>query len=366
MKKKEIIIFMPTIDGGGVEKNFFLIANYLSKKFDRISVISLSKNKKIKLNSKINFISFDANFSNLLGRRLKFIMSLFLLLKKILMNRNCVVFCFQGLVYCTLLCKILSVKIIIRSNSSPTGWSKNFLKKILYKKIYNMANDIIVNSEDFRKELKSKFGLKSKCIFNPLNKEEILKKSNIKFNFNFFNKKKDFKIISVARFSDQKDHICLVKSINLIKNKYKNLKVLFIGSGEKKEIIQKLIKELRLERIIKILDFKNNPFPYVKKSNLFVLSSNFEGLPNVLLEAITLNKFVISSNCPTGPSEILDNGKGGLLFEVGNYKELSEKIVFFKENQIKCQKKLNFAKKRLSRFDFSKNLKKYHDILIQY
>ena len=67
----------------------------------------------------------------------------------------------------------------------------------------------------------------------------------------------------------------------------------------------------------------------------------------MLLEAITLNKFVISSNCPTGPSEILDNGKGGLLFKVGNYKELSEKIVFFKENKIKCQKKTNLCQKKI-------------------
>ena len=96
---------------------------------------------------------------------------------------------FSGLAYCTFLCKILSVKIIIRSNSSPSGWSKNNLK-ILYKKVYNMADEIIVNSEDFRKELNSKFGLKSICILNPLNKEEILKKSKIKINFNFLIRKR--------------------------------------------------------------------------------------------------------------------------------------------------------------------------------
>ena len=76
MKKKEIIIFMPTIGDGGVEKNFFLIANYLSKKFDKISVVSLSKDKRQKLNSKINFISFDRDFSNFFRRRTRFIISL--------------------------------------------------------------------------------------------------------------------------------------------------------------------------------------------------------------------------------------------------------------------------------------------------
>lgn len=363
INKKEIIIFMPTIEGGGVEKNFFLISNYLSKKFDKISVITLSKNYRKNLNQKIRFISLNTKFSNFIGRRVKFIISLVLLFKKLLFSKNCTVFCFQGLVYCTILCKILSTKIIIRSNSSPSGWSNNFFKKILYKKIYGMADKIIVNSEDFKKELKSKFELESKCIFNPLNKKEILKNSKKIIKINFFNRKKDFKIISVARFSDQKDHICLIKSINLIKGRYKNLKVLLIGSGEKKEMIKNLVNNFNLNRIIKIIEFKKNPYPYIKKSDLFILSSNFEGLPNVLLEAIFLNKFVISSDCPTGPSEILDKGKGGLLFKVGNYKELSKKIIFFKQNKKKCQKKLSFAKKRLNRFDFFENLDKYYNIL---
>ena len=362
MSQKKIIIFMPTIDGGGVEKNFFLITNYLSTKFRDISVISLSKSYRKKLNPKIKFITLETELPSSVGRRTKFIISLLLLFKKILFCRNSIVFCFQGLAYCTILCKLLSTKIIIRSNSSPSGWSKKYIKKILYKKIYSMANKIIVNSEDFKKELKSKFNLNSECIYNPLNKKEIIKNSKKRLNISFFNKK-DFKIISVARFTNQKDHFCLIKSINLLKNKYKNIKVLLIGSGDKKKEIQNFIDELRLNKIIKILNFKKNPYPYMKKSDLFILSSNFEGLPNVLLEAITLNKFIISSNCPTGPSEILDNGKGGLLFKVGDYKGLSKKITYTIQNKKKCNEKLLFAKKRLQRFDYSKNLLKYYNIL---
>ena len=64
-----------------------------------------------------------------------------------------------------------------------------------------------------------------------------------------------------------------------------------------------------------------------------MLSSKYEGLPNVLLEALTLKKFIISTNCPTGPKEILLNGKGGLLFNVGNYNQLSEKILFYVKNK---------------------------------
>ena len=113
---------------------------------------------------------------------------------------------------------------------------------------------------------------------------------------------------------------------------------------KKKEIINQ-VNELKLNKIFKILSFKDNPYPYIKKSNIFLLSSKFEGLPNVLLEAITLNKFVISSDCPTGPSEILDNGQGGSLFKVGDHKQLSEKIIFAINNKKKCNKQLLHAKK---------------------
>ena len=103
-----------------------------------------------------------------------------LLLKEILSSRNSLVLCFQGLVYCTILCKLLSTKVIIRSNSSPSGWSDNYIKKILYKRIYGMADKIIVNSEKFKQELKLKFNLNSECIYNPLNKKEILRNSQKK------------------------------------------------------------------------------------------------------------------------------------------------------------------------------------------
>ena len=100
------------------------------------------------------------------------------------------------------------------------------------------------------------------------------------------------------------------------------------------------------------------------KSDLFILSSKYEGSPNVLLEAIFLGKFVISSNCPTGPKEILDNGKGGELFKVSDYSMLSEKIKFF----IKNRKNLNFKKvyafKRLKRFDYKSRLNDYFNVLV--
>ena len=81
-----------------------------------------------------------------------------------------------------------------------------------------------------------------------------------------------------------------------------------------------------MNKNVKLLNFVENPYNYIKQTDLFILSSKYEGLPNVLLETLVIRKFIISSDCPTGPKEILSNGKGGLLFKNGDYKDLSKKL----------------------------------------
>ena len=95
----------------------------------------------------------------------------------------------------------------------------------------------------------------------------------------------------------------------------------------------------------------------------FILSSIFEGLPNVLLEALTLKKTIISSDCPTGPKEILDHGKGGLIFKMNNEFDLYKKIIFFIKNKSKSEKLVTHGYNRLTRFDYQKNLEEYLKIL---
>ena len=195
-------------------------------------------------------------------------------------------------------------------------------------------------------------------IYNPVNRSEILIKSKMKINNNFFSKKKCLKIINVARFTDQKDHITLLKAFNII-NKIIPSKLLLIGYGSNKFKILDYIKKNKINENVKLIDYTFNPYKYIAKSNLFVLTSLYEGLPNVLLESMVLKKYVISSNCPTGPSEILDNGRYGGLFPVKNYKNLSEKILDFANNKKKYNKKVLDAYKSLKRFDEEKNCQLY-------
>ncbi len=358
--QKKLIIFIPSIEGGGVEKNLFIISNYLKDKINNISVISISNKYKNKFNNKIKFISPKADFWNSIGRRKKFFLGLFLLFFEILKDRNTLVFSFQGNVYCTLLCKLLGIKIIVRSNSAPDGWSQNRFKNLIFKFVLRSADKIIVNSFEFKKKFKTKFKIHAECIYNPLNKREIIKKSKIKSKIKFDRKK--LKLINIGRYTDQKDQLTLLKAVNRIKDKI-SFNLLLVGRGVEKKNLVKYIHENNLSKQVKLLDFQNNPFNLIKSSDVFILSSLYEGLPNVLLETQVLKKFIISSNCPTGPREILLNGKAGFLFNIGNYLELSNLILYYSKNKKSLSKKISIGYKNLNRFDYNQNLKKYLNII---
>jgi len=347
---------MPTMNTGGVEKNLINIANYLIKKYDDISIITLSKNYQKKFDKRIRFISLRLKLINYISKRKKFLLCLYLLFLQILKNKNVIVLCFQGNIYCTLLCKILGIKIIVRSNTSPDGWSKNLFKFFCYKYILSLANTVIVNSLEFKEKIKSKFNIDAVCIYNPLDVKEITRKSNIKQKIKF--DKTKLNLINVARLVDQKDHMTLLKAVNRIK-KLIDFNLLIIGEGEKKRELKYYINKNDLYKNVKLLGNKKNPFNLIKSSDIFILTSLYEGLPNVLLEAQALKTFIISTNCPTGPKEILLNGKAGSIFNVGDYKKLSKLILNFSKYQARYLKMKNIGYKNLFRFNYRANMEKY-------
>ena len=367
MSEKNLLIFIPSIEGGGVEKNFFLITNFLSKVFNKITVITTNKlEARYKLNSKIKIIGPNIKFKNIKSRYPKYFFCLFYLAKFLIINKPSLVFSFQANSYASILSRFLKTNIITRSNSSSVGWSKNKIKVFLYKIFLSIPNEVIVNSYEFKKELDKKFNIRTSAIYNPLNKKEIIKKSKEKIDLKFY-KKGHLKLINVGRLVDQKDQITILKAINLIKNRL-NFKLLIIGRGKDKPKLELFINQNKLSRFVKIIPFQKNPYKYMNKADLFILSSKFEGLPNVLLEAQTLKKYIISTNCPTGPKEILSNGSLGDLIKIQDYKTLAKKLMLFNKNKHKknINDKINSSFKKLSRFDYHLNMKKYEKIIKKY
>ena len=349
---------MPAMEGGGVEKNIIIISNYLAKYIKNIELITFDRKFNNFFDKKIKIVNYSKKKNDVKSKYYKYFFCLLLLIRSFFQNKETYIFAFQANIYCIVLAIIFRKKIITRSNSSPSGWNKNIFKNFLFRVLLKYPTKIIVNSKSFKREIDKKFKINSKMIYNPLDKKEIILKSKAKLQKNIFNQNKQLKIINVARFTDQKDHITLLKAFNIISKKIPT-KLLLIGYGKNKKEIKNYIKLNKLDKKVKILNFAFNPYKYVKKSDLFVLTSLYEGLPNVLLESIALKKYVISSDCPTGPAEILDNDKYGSLFPLKNYQNLSKLIIDFYLNKKKYNKKIIKAYKSLDRFDEVSNCKLY-------
>lgn len=359
---KKIILFMPSIEDGGVEKNFFNISNYLAKKLDKVVIITGKNYSRKRLNQNIKIIFFKIKFNP--SRRIKYILSIILLIKELLTSKEkTIVLSFQANVYCIIICKIFGSTIITRSNASIHGWSKNF-RLNLYKFFYSFADCLIVNSKALKKEFIDILKLKSNLVYNPLDDERIFKLAKKKNNLNFFNKK-SINLLNIGRLVKQKDHLTLLKTIKYLKSKI-NIKLIIIGNGPLKDELNNFIKKNNLQINVKIIKYTDNPFKHFKNSDFFILSSIFEGLPNVLLEAMLLKKFIISSDCPTGPKEILNSGKYGSLFNPGDYKKLAEKILYYSKNKKAYEKKVKKGFLSLRRFNYSANLDKYLKIINKY
>lgn len=210
---------------------------------------------------------------------------------------------------------------------------KKYFKNSFFKKL-NRFDYICTVSDEMRIQLKKIFpDLKNEqiTVYNPIDFEIIERKSE---DFSNIDKKEEellnsSYICSVGRIDEgQKDFKTLISAYTeLYKKKKISEKLFLIGDGPDKENLEKIVNDLGIENNILFLGKKSNPYIWVKNSKLFILSSKFEGLPTVLIESLILNTPTISSDCLTGPKEILENGKYGELFQTGNVKELEEKII---------------------------------------
>lgn len=133
-------------------------------------------------------------------------------------------------------------------------------------------------------------------------------------------------ILAVERLEEsQKDLTTLIHAYHLLKEKYGvEEKLYLLGKGRDEEKLRQLAYSLELQEEVIFLGFHNNPYPWIDHARIIAHSAKMEGLPTVLIESLILGKLIVSSDCPTGPREILNDGKAGLLVPVGDAEELCE------------------------------------------
>lgn len=249
----------------------------------------------------------------------------------------------------------------------------NLFQKIYqkyFKTVYNSntVDNIITIAEESREDLIINHKIrrnKTTLINNPNDYQNILTKSKeniIDKTFNNWKKNNNVIFISSGRLVFQKRHDILIKSFSVLVSKYPNCRLIIMGNGNKNQL-KELIIDNKIKEKVYLAGFKSNPWKYIYNSDFFVLSSVWEGLPCVLTETLILKTPIISSDCPSGPKEILKNGKYGKLYNYLSNEELTKALFYGYKNRNKLKEKAERGFDSTYRYDPKFITNKYENLI---
>lgn len=220
--------------------------------------------------------------------------------------------------------------------------------KLIQRKVARKADIIVGSSIGVAKNYAELYGIKYpsakvQSIYNPIYDDSIPELAKQPVNDEAFNIDA-LKLITVGRLLEQKDHPTLIKAFTIFSKSNTDAHLFIIGVGKDQQMLESLANELSVSNKISFLGYKENPFAYVAKCDLFVLSSKYEGFGNVIVEAMATGVNVASTDCPSGPAEILNDGEFGFLCPVGNPQFLADAIATALNNKKPAEVLINRAK----------------------
>jgi len=339
MLKKEnpikTLIILPSLEGGGAERVSLTLLekiNQISSKIqaDLFLLQPFADYKIINPNYHIftTNIKEQLNFVN--------IIKVYQKLKKIAKKYDLII---GGMEFFPsyigyLVSKALEKKFIawVHITLSPILLKSGFIKRYLFNRFYSKFKYLVFPSQGAKEDYKQLISNNQclKVIPNPIDIDIIHKLSNDEIKEKIVLSKPY--IISIGALKRRKGFDTLIKAFYKLSKEHKYINLVILGKGKQKENLLNLIREKKLEERVFLLGFKENPYPYLKHAKFFVLPSRLEGFSMVILEALALGKAVISTNCTSGPSEILENGEYGVLVPVDDVEALYQAMKNFLEN----------------------------------
>ncbi len=204
----------------------------------------------------------------------------------------------------------------------------------LMRRFFPDADGVIVPSEGVAQDVAEITGMarsEIRVIYNPVFRPELLHMADQEVEHPWLQDDDIPVMLAAGKLKPQKDFGNLIRAFACVRSK-RSVRLIILGSGGKIDEIVSLAEELGVSDDVDLPGHVENPYPYMKRASVFVLSSLFEGLPNVLIEALACGCPVVSTDCPSGPSEILDRGKCGRLVPVSDHLALADAIEATLEN----------------------------------
>ncbi len=225
-----------------------------------------------------------------------------------------------------------STKVIVRisthlSKNKRARWKK-IVERLAVSMVYPFADGIIAVSRGVAEDLAfyARIPLERiKVIYSPAVTDQILRAAEQPINHPFFAKGHCPVVLGVGRLSEEKDFFTLIKAFDILRRKIPS-RLIILGDGEERPALENLIRSAGLQGLVDLAGFELNPFAFMRKASVFVLSSKWEGLPGALIQALACDCPAVSTDCLSGPAEILKGGEYGYLVPVGNAQAIADAI----------------------------------------
>jgi len=371
--KKTIAFFIPSLEGGGAEKNIINFFKNLNESEYNVSLILAEKQG--------DFLKFVPTWVKIFDLKTKSRAYFLIFLKLIEYFKNespdILVSAFPHFNIICLIAKQVAkskTKIIITEHINLSSLSKNassvfnsfisrFVLPFFVKSFYPKSDAIICVSNGVAEDLLkiAKENLEITVINNPIDIEEIEVLAKEPVDNKWFLEKEIPVLTMAGRLNKQKDYPTAFQALKLI-NKKRKVRLVVLGKGPEEQKLKELALNLGLSDKVLFLGFQNNPYKYISKSSIFVLSSVAEGFGNVLVEAMACGVPVISTDCPFGPNEIIENNENGILVSVGDSVAIANTVLKILDEEVFKNKLIIEGKTRAKYFSAKTSVEKYKNI----
>lgn len=374
-------IFIYSLSGGGAERQASYILSYCKNRNIDVHLILMNSTIKYELPEglPIHYLEKSSSVESGLKKALKIPLlacKYAKLIKKLKITHSVSLLTRPN--YINILSSKLTrykFKVIANELAFPTlqysykGFQSSF-NKTMIKLLYKRADLIIGNSIGNAKDLIDNFEVPAKImdvVHNPIDLDKINKIEPIKY---FFDTSK-FNIITLGRLDVGKNHIMLIKAIHKLQNPL--LRLYIFGVGDMKEELEELIEKLDVSKQVLLMGFDPNPYKYLKSADLFIFGSNHEGFPNVILEAMACKLPILTTNCESGPGEIMELESAiddlmitdyGILVPIKNVDLMAKGINHFVNNKDYIEQCKSNGENRIMVYEKNYILKQYTDLII--
>lgn len=343
-----------SLDSGGSERVMSIIANGLAeKKYDVTMALLRDKKRVYYVNDDVNVIQFKYKSSNKLNIFFSRFFQYRELLKKV--KPDVIISFMWDINLFTIISSVgYKSKIIVSERAHPCMGTQNLFRKFGQKYLYLLANKVVLQTDYVKKFFSTKVKAKAVVIPNPVEKRKAI---------NYGNKNKKV-IVAVGRLTEQKNFQLLIDSFSKFHKSFSDYRLEIYGDGPLKSILQNMISNYGLNDYISLMGYASDIDSKMRQASFYVSSSNFEGISNSMLEALSIGLPCICTDCPVGgASLVIKDNVNGILVPVGDEAKLLHAMIRIASDGIFAKKLSENAKNVQKDFSLEKILDEWIKIL---